>query len=138
LPSREKIETFFWTIFFITLHFFNKTNDQSWCKKSKAINIWGWREYETGVFLYKYVTNVVIVVLALICCMILTARVWFFLLYSFILFLVLLYSVTKIRILDASGPPGLPSLLAGSPNITATILISALSFSPDGEVWNSN
>jgi hypothetical protein len=57
-----------------------------------------------------------------------------FFLYSFVLFLVLLYSVTKIRILDASGPPGLPSLLAGSPNITATILISALSFSPDGEV----
>ncbi|TVU08986.1 hypothetical protein EJB05_42418, partial [Eragrostis curvula] len=42
-------------------------------------------------------------------------------------------SVTKIRILDASGPPGLPSLLAGSSNTTATILISALSFSPDGE-----
>ncbi|KAL6876322.1 hypothetical protein ACP4OV_012894 [Aristida adscensionis] len=42
-------------------------------------------------------------------------------------------SVTKIRILDASGPPGLPSLLAGSSNTTATILITALSFSPDGE-----
>lgn len=42
-------------------------------------------------------------------------------------------SVTKIRILDASGPPGLPSLLAGSSNTTATILISVLSFSPDGE-----
>ncbi|CAL5053035.1 unnamed protein product [Urochloa decumbens] len=42
-------------------------------------------------------------------------------------------SVTKIRILDASGPPGLPSLLTGSSNTTATILISALSFSPDGE-----
>ncbi|RLM55932.1 hypothetical protein C2845_PM10G13010 [Panicum miliaceum] len=41
--------------------------------------------------------------------------------------------VTKIRILDASGPPGLPSLLTGSSNTTATILISALSFSPDGE-----
>ncbi|AQL03668.1 Transducin/WD40 repeat-like superfamily protein [Zea mays] len=43
-------------------------------------------------------------------------------------------SVTKIRILDASGPPGLPSLLAGSSNRTTTILISVLSFSPDGEV----
>ncbi|RCV21759.1 hypothetical protein SETIT_4G163400v2 [Setaria italica] len=42
-------------------------------------------------------------------------------------------SVTKIRILDASGPPGLPSLLAGSSNTAATILISSLSFSPDGE-----
>ncbi|KAF0902107.1 hypothetical protein E2562_012875 [Oryza meyeriana var. granulata] len=42
-------------------------------------------------------------------------------------------SVTKIRILDASGPPGLPSLLEGSSNTTATILITALSFSPDGE-----
>ncbi|XP_062228905.1 uncharacterized protein LOC133926811 isoform X2 [Phragmites australis] len=42
-------------------------------------------------------------------------------------------SVTKIRILDASGPPGLPSLLAGSSNTTSTILISALSFSTDGE-----
>ncbi|CAN6216767.1 unnamed protein product [Urochloa humidicola] len=42
-------------------------------------------------------------------------------------------SVTKIRILDASGPPGLPSLLIGSSNTTTTILISALSFSPDGE-----
>ncbi|KAJ1259284.1 hypothetical protein BS78_10G142000 [Paspalum vaginatum] len=42
-------------------------------------------------------------------------------------------SVTKIRILDASGPPGLPSLLAGSSSTTASILISVLSFSPDGE-----
>ncbi|XP_039843581.1 uncharacterized protein LOC120703529 isoform X3 [Panicum virgatum] len=42
-------------------------------------------------------------------------------------------SVTKIRILDACGPPGLPSLLTGSSNTMATILISALSFSPDGE-----
>jgi hypothetical protein len=43
-------------------------------------------------------------------------------------------SVTKIRILDASGPPGLPSLLDGSSNTTATILITALSFSLEGEV----
>ena len=43
-------------------------------------------------------------------------------------------SVTKIRILDASGPPGIPSLLEGSSNTTATILITVLSFSPDGEV----
>lgn len=42
-------------------------------------------------------------------------------------------SVTKIRILDASGPPGLPSLLEGSSNTATTILITALSFSPDGE-----
>ncbi|GMH22679.1 hypothetical protein Nepgr_024522 [Nepenthes gracilis] len=41
-------------------------------------------------------------------------------------------SVTKIRVLDASGPPGLPSLLAGTSE-TFTTAISALSFSPDGE-----
>ncbi|CAM0910477.1 unnamed protein product [Alopecurus aequalis] len=41
-------------------------------------------------------------------------------------------SVTKIRILDACGPPGLPSFLEG-PSDTTTILITALSFSPDGE-----
>ncbi|KAF7096570.1 hypothetical protein CFC21_098493 [Triticum aestivum] len=41
-------------------------------------------------------------------------------------------SVTKIRILDACGPPGLPSFLKG-PSDTTTILITALSFSPDGE-----
>lgn len=42
-------------------------------------------------------------------------------------------SITKIRILDASGPPGLPVLLAESSNTMASILISVLSFSPDGE-----
>ncbi|XP_072984917.1 uncharacterized protein [Typha latifolia] len=42
-------------------------------------------------------------------------------------------SVTKIRILDASGPPGLPSLLEGASSTKITIIISALSFSPDGE-----
>jgi hypothetical protein len=26
-------------------NFFNKMNDQSWCKKVKVINIGGWREY---------------------------------------------------------------------------------------------
>jgi hypothetical protein len=43
-------------------------------------------------------------------------------------------SVTKIRILDACGPPGLPSFLEGPSDTTTTILITALSFSPDGEV----
>lgn len=42
-------------------------------------------------------------------------------------------SVTKIKVLDASGPPGIPSLLAGGSEATLTTLISALSFSPDGE-----
>jgi hypothetical protein len=41
-------------------------------------------------------------------------------------------SVMKIKVLDASGPPGLPSLLATA--LEATTAISALSFSPDGEV----
>ncbi|KAK9277497.1 hypothetical protein L1049_007041 [Liquidambar formosana] len=42
-------------------------------------------------------------------------------------------SVVKIKILDASGPPGLPSLLAGASETKLTTAISALSFSPDGE-----
>lgn len=42
--------------------------------------------------------------------------------------------MTKIKVLDASGPPGIPSLLAGGSEATLTTLISALSFSPDGEV----
>uniref|UniRef100_A0ACD5WWE4 Uncharacterized protein n=1 Tax=Avena sativa TaxID=4498 RepID=A0ACD5WWE4_AVESA len=42
-------------------------------------------------------------------------------------------SVTKIRILDACGPPGLPSFLEGPSDTATTILITALSFSPDGE-----
>ncbi|GLU05862.1 hypothetical protein SLE2022_229390 [Rubroshorea leprosula] len=42
-------------------------------------------------------------------------------------------SVAKIKVLDASGPPGLPSLLSGAPELAVTTLISALSFSPDGE-----
>jgi hypothetical protein len=46
-----------------------------------------------------------------------------------------LCSVTKIRILDACGPPGLPSFLEGPSDTTTSILITALSFSPDGEVW---
>ncbi|CAI0414701.1 unnamed protein product [Linum tenue] len=41
-------------------------------------------------------------------------------------------SVTKIRVLDASGPPGLPNLLSAS-QTTVTTLVSALSFSPNGE-----
>ncbi|GAB2273839.1 hypothetical protein Dimus_008611 [Dionaea muscipula] len=41
-------------------------------------------------------------------------------------------SVTKMKILDASGPPGLPSLLTGTSE-TVTTAISVLSFSPDGE-----
>ncbi|GAB4857436.1 hypothetical protein Ancab_015345 [Ancistrocladus abbreviatus] len=41
-------------------------------------------------------------------------------------------SVTKIKVLDASGPAGLPNLLVGASE-TVTTAISALSFSPDGE-----
>lgn len=43
-------------------------------------------------------------------------------------------SMTKIRVLDASGPPGLPNLLRGASESAVTTAISALSFSPDGEV----
>lgn len=43
-------------------------------------------------------------------------------------------SMTKIRVLDASGPPGLPNLLRGTSESAVTTAISALSFSPDGEV----
>ncbi|KAK9088087.1 hypothetical protein Syun_030481 [Stephania yunnanensis] len=42
-------------------------------------------------------------------------------------------SVAKIRVLDASGPPGLPGLLGGTSEVRITTAISALSFSPDGE-----
>lgn len=42
-------------------------------------------------------------------------------------------SVTKIKILDASGPLGLPSLLEGASNTRISTAISALSFSRDGE-----
>lgn len=41
-------------------------------------------------------------------------------------------SVTKMKVLDASGPPGLPTLFSGAPE-TVTTAISALTFSPDGE-----
>lgn len=41
-------------------------------------------------------------------------------------------SVTKMKVLDASGPPGLPTLFSGAPE-TVTAAISALTFSPDGE-----
>lgn len=40
----------------------------------------------------------------------------------------------KIKVLDASGPPGLPTLLAAESETTVATAISALSFSPDGEV----
>ena len=43
-------------------------------------------------------------------------------------------SVTKTKILDASGPPGFPSLLPGGSNRVVSAVISVLSFSPDGEV----
>ena len=43
-----------------------------------------------------------------------------------------LCSVTKIKVLDANGPPGLPSLRGGVSEVVTAI--SALSFSPDGEV----
>ena len=42
--------------------------------------------------------------------------------------------MTKIKVLDASAPPGLPSLLSGPSETTVMTAISALSFSPDGEV----
>lgn len=42
-------------------------------------------------------------------------------------------SMTKIKVLDASGPPGLPNFLRASESAVTTA-ISALSFSPDGEV----
>ncbi|CAL5214885.1 unnamed protein product [Lathyrus oleraceus] len=43
-------------------------------------------------------------------------------------------SVTMVKVLDASGPPGLPSLLTATASGTLlTTAISALSFSPDGE-----
>ncbi|KAL9242797.1 hypothetical protein vseg_016761 [Gypsophila vaccaria] len=41
-------------------------------------------------------------------------------------------SVTKIKVLDASGPPGIPTLLSGTSETVITA-ISALSFSPDEE-----
>ncbi|KAL8543572.1 hypothetical protein ACS0TY_004220 [Phlomoides rotata] len=42
-------------------------------------------------------------------------------------------SMSKIKVLDASGPPGLPGLLGGAVETGITTAISALSFSPDGE-----
>ena len=53
------------------------------------------------------------------------------------LFTMLIYfdcSMSKIKVLDASGPPGLPGLLGGDSGSAMTTGISALSFSPDGEV----
>lgn len=52
-------------------------------------------------------------------------------------FTILIYfdcSMSKIKVLDASGPPGLPGLLGGDSGSAMTTGISALSFSPDGEV----
>lgn len=49
--------------------------------------------------------------------------------------LVFIFSITKIKVLDASGPPGLPSLLGGASEMAVNTAISALSFSPDGEVF---
>ncbi|KZV15370.1 hypothetical protein F511_20355 [Dorcoceras hygrometricum] len=42
-------------------------------------------------------------------------------------------SMSKIKVLDASGPPGLPGLLGCASEMTINSAISALSFSPDGE-----
>lgn len=42
-------------------------------------------------------------------------------------------SVAKVKVLDANGPPGLPSLLGGASEAVVITSISALSFSPDGE-----
>lgn len=48
---------------------------------------------------------------------------------------IFLCSVTMVKVLDASGPPGLPTLLpAATSGTMLTTAISALSFSPDGEV----
>ena len=44
------------------------------------------------------------------------------------------FSGIKIKVLDASGPPGLPTLLAVESETTVATAISALTFSPDGEV----
>ncbi|KAJ8764831.1 hypothetical protein K2173_010296 [Erythroxylum novogranatense] len=44
-----------------------------------------------------------------------------------------LQSVMKVKILDASAPPGLPNLLPGASEATMATVISSLSFSPDGE-----
>ncbi|PON39898.1 Regulatory associated protein of TOR [Parasponia andersonii] len=44
-----------------------------------------------------------------------------------------LQSVMKIKVLDASGPPGLPTLLAAASETVVANAISVLSFSPDGE-----
>ncbi|KAL3635619.1 hypothetical protein CASFOL_020166 [Castilleja foliolosa] len=44
-----------------------------------------------------------------------------------------MHSMIKIKILDASGPPGLPNLFGGTFEKATTTAISALSFSPDGE-----
>ncbi|GAA0149740.1 hypothetical protein LIER_08845 [Lithospermum erythrorhizon] len=41
--------------------------------------------------------------------------------------------MTIVKILDASGPPGLPSILGGASGTGRTTAISALAFSPDGE-----
>lgn len=42
--------------------------------------------------------------------------------------------MAKVKVLDANGPPGLPSLLGGASEVVVITSISALSFSPDGEV----
>ncbi|KAF6162144.1 hypothetical protein GIB67_008273 [Kingdonia uniflora] len=42
-------------------------------------------------------------------------------------------SITKIKVLDASGPPGFPSLVGSASEMMITAAITALSFSPDGE-----
>jgi hypothetical protein len=42
-------------------------------------------------------------------------------------------SMSAIKVLDASGPPGLPHLLGGALETGITTTISALSFAPDGE-----
>ncbi|CAM8955422.1 unnamed protein product [Rhodiola kirilowii] len=44
-----------------------------------------------------------------------------------------LQSMVKVKVLDASGPPGFPNMLAGGSEMMYTTAVSALSFSPDGE-----
>ncbi|CAK9141951.1 unnamed protein product [Ilex paraguariensis] len=44
-----------------------------------------------------------------------------------------MHSMSKIKVLDASGPPGLPTLLGGNSETMLSTAISALCFSPDGE-----
>lgn len=61
-------------------------------------------------------------------------KLWgFILVFSLMCYVIPNYSMEKIKVLDASGPLGLPKLLSGSYDAMTTT-ISAVSFSPDGKV----